>query len=135
MTKAMDLKAIGKILVATFQILGNLSVVLSITFPQIFGDFMMSFIGKRTAITLSLHLLVFSLPFSAYLTRWPVHMTAFFKFDLVGVFRLGCVSNGSYMSGLMINLVVVVIVVVVVLIDYLCELTARQPFSTVCTQC
>jgi hypothetical protein len=90
LAKELELKIMMKIIVATFQILGNISIVLAITMPEIFGDFLLSFM-------------------------------AFFKFDLVGVFRLGCVSDGSYLSGLLINLGIVGMVLVLVLIDYLYE--------------
>jgi hypothetical protein len=90
LVQELELKVIAKILVATMQILGNLSVVLAITMPEIFGDFLMSFVN-------------------------------FFKFDLVAVFGLGCLSDGGYIHSLVFNLVIVLCILAVVGLDYLYE--------------
>ena len=45
LTRTLELKAISKMLVATMQILGNLSDVLSITLPEIFTSFLASFVS------------------------------------------------------------------------------------------
>eukprot|EP01045_Picozoa_sp_COSAG04_P011836 COSAG04_NODE_775_length_10405_cov_20.166214_6_plen_1349_part_00 len=45
LTRTLELKAISKMLVATMQILGNLSDVLSIRLPEIFTSFLASFVS------------------------------------------------------------------------------------------
>jgi hypothetical protein len=87
LVRQLELKAISKMLVATCQILGNLSDVLSITLPDVFTDFLESFVS-------------------------------FFKFDFIGMLKLGCVSTGSYFAKLGAAVGLLVAIMGVVILDY-----------------
>ena len=84
----MKLQAIGKMMIATFQILGNISAVLKIKLPESFTGTIMGFVD------------------------W-------FRFDIVSMFSLGCLSSGSYASSLATNVMFVVVLVIVLGLVYL----------------
>ena len=86
----LKLQAIGKMVVATMQILGNISSVLKIRLPDTFVRAMTAFVSV-------------------------------FRFDIVSILSLGCLTDGGYLASLATSVLFVMVIATAVLMLYLYE--------------